>query len=769
MAARPKPKLPPRQGGNSISSNNDNDSRVNIVESSSEDTAAQKYGMLTDGTSKNIPSWPAQDWRTSSQHSLVPSESDVQNHRRKLLLVYVHGFMGNETSFRSFPAHVHHLLTILLAETHVVHTKIYPRYRSKKNISFARDNFSEWLKPHEDIKTDVVLLGHSMGGLLCSEVVLKPSTPPATTPLAHRILGTINLDVPFLGMHPGVVRSGLASIFKPAEETHHDEFESSLTPTPSHDTGSTEGSSTQNDLTPRRSDTLWQPNLKDPNFNTPFPNDVKLPVRTGWESAWHFLSKHSKDLKGATKNLVSSHMEFGGAMANYGELKSRYGRIRLLEEPAADVRKSLTNGETAPSRVRFINYYTASTGRPKKSKEPPKGEIMVAPSEPPSSASADESPLAPSETSASVESAIDPKAERVKAPDIIADPDDSDWDAAARSLTIEDPHSEMRVLEPSPVADTEDHGNIAAETVETPLSTSADPSVTALSSTSSSTMSLPALPELPRAPPPLDVSFIQDVATRKMVEKEHARASKAYLKAVKEREKSIAEWRKREQKREKSARQATERAEKDAAKAELLTAKAREKENITTAQDTERKASIQKANESERPMTHREQEELRLLKEKQRMEAEALRMSGQQNNEVNDGRTESSNPTASAMSKLTEDRSPSISLHGKERESSREDISQRLGKVEPKSSTPAPVKDRMFCSLPPKDANGQLDPCWVRIFMKDVDEVGAHCGLFFIDERYERLVGEIADRIEVWVKEDMDTRAVLEALGERPD
>src|SRR4051812_8803886 len=52
--------------------------------------------------------WRSNDPRSSSTHSLVPSESgrDGRDGRRTLLLVYIHGFMGNETSFQSFPAHV---------------------------------------------------------------------------------------------------------------------------------------------------------------------------------------------------------------------------------------------------------------------------------------------------------------------------------------------------------------------------------------------------------------------------------------------------------------------------------------------------------------------------------------------------------------------------------------------------------------------------------------------------------------------------------------
>lgn len=87
--------------------------------------------------------WRSHDPRSSSTHSLVPSESG-RDGRRTLLLVYIHGFMGNETSFQSFPAHVHNLLTITLGDTHVVHTKIYPRYKSRKAIDFARDDFSTW-------------------------------------------------------------------------------------------------------------------------------------------------------------------------------------------------------------------------------------------------------------------------------------------------------------------------------------------------------------------------------------------------------------------------------------------------------------------------------------------------------------------------------------------------------------------------------------------------------------------------------------------------
>jgi hypothetical protein len=83
------------------------------------------------------------DPRSSSLQSLVPTEAPG-DHRRTLLLIYIHGFMGNETSFKSFPAHVHNLVTITLADSHVVHTKIYPRYKSRTKLDQVAEEFSKW-------------------------------------------------------------------------------------------------------------------------------------------------------------------------------------------------------------------------------------------------------------------------------------------------------------------------------------------------------------------------------------------------------------------------------------------------------------------------------------------------------------------------------------------------------------------------------------------------------------------------------------------------
>lgn len=98
----------------------------------------------TTHTDPSIMAMSSHDPRSSSTQSLVPDPAVDNTGLRRLMLVYLHGFMGNETSFRSFPAHVHNLVTITLADSHIVHTKIYPRYRSRDSLEVARDNFSQW-------------------------------------------------------------------------------------------------------------------------------------------------------------------------------------------------------------------------------------------------------------------------------------------------------------------------------------------------------------------------------------------------------------------------------------------------------------------------------------------------------------------------------------------------------------------------------------------------------------------------------------------------
>lgn len=668
-----------------------------------------------------------------------------------------------------------------------------------------------------------------MGGLLSAEVALlaQPSERRQSQ-LQHRILGTINFDVPFLGMHPGVIKSGLASIFSPAPETPKPQAKAG--PGNASSTGASSAATgdymTQGrvppTLPPRRVDTLYDPQQADPNYNPAFENDVVLPVRKGWEKVWHFVNKHSDNITAATKQLVTSHLEFGGVMANYSELKLRYARIRALEEQNESVRRSVLGGIESPPRVRFVNYYTASTGRPKKPKSPKLVEASVDGDGSAGQAAAIEQTVAKSEPTSIGRS--DGSAEQVQGTTLTM-PDGTQSVPQASRLSIEDvDHNEnsfedleeneseeesrqsidmMEHLDPRPVSesgDTSDDDESWADAVEehdlslgtlttdpisdltaaTPSineSTTATPSInqsntspvsTPAASANQSllsltpTQSLPPLPDMPLKPTEPDFALYTDKDARKLAEKDHARRLKTYTSLLKDHDRALRDRAKLEEKRQRKTAHESKKSAAQRQRDEEKEAKRLEKEKE---QETKRLA---KEKEKERARKAKNHEEVLNLerRETEREWQEALE-SGWNEEDSTVGPREGSagsSASASASASLLSTYASTTTLPLTPSTSTTTGAQQQQQQQAEK-----PPKDRMFCMLPPKDSSGQRDPCWVRVFMKDVDEVGAHCGLFFVSEAYERLVGDVAERVQEWVAESEGERVAALYGGEPLD
>ena len=704
--------------------------------------------------------------------------------------------MGNETSFQSFPAHVHNALCQILQERedtkYVVHTKIYPKYKSRNKIEIARDIFSDWLAPHEDDNTDVILLGHSLGGILSAEVALKPVLGEQKR-YRHRILGTINFDTPFLGMHPGVVSSGLASLFKPAAEIPSPRpalqpATISTGPNSVRTNSNIETSSSGASLRTGSSQTLSRPTetlsttssynttssgppldlpIRDPNYDPPYTNDIRQPNRSGWAKALHFVNKHadgatlvakSNALSHALKSYVTSHAEFGGCLADFKGLRARYRTLRELEDGR--------DGE----RIRFVNYYTACNGRPRRRTPSPRRRKASPEDQVDEQRAAVERDLRDMQLQPPDEEAIlstlDGSVEEYADHDttVVSHPIDDQHPTAEEAEDKDnnsksDASSTVR-LSPAPTEDSDDEDPprtttpIHVPTENASIDEDEQDDHDLLSSPENPPQpSNPALPLSPiptplATPPPFDPFPYPDPTALKTAEKEHARLLKQHAHEVKDHSRAIKARQKLISKHERSTQKEAAKATKKATKLDAKSQKLAEK----TANDDEDEGD-----------DHVKHEKRRLRKEKSRMEREARRLRGEESG-GDDIDTDDDNADPST----TED--PPISVPP---------TPPRRKPSKSKAKKPTIDKDRVFCILPSSSLSAVSnphnekkdapDPTWVRVFLPGVDEVGAHCGLFFVDgSRYEWFVGDVAGRIVGWVLgEEMGSWRVEDGRGDR--
>ncbi|KAF3358007.1 hypothetical protein VDGD_08523 [Verticillium dahliae] len=698
----------------------------------------------------------APDPRQTSTQSLTPSfvgGHDTET-RRTLLVVYIHGFYGNDQSFQSFPAHVHNYLKNELSDSYVIHSKIYPRYKTYKAITLARDNFSSWLQPHESPTTDIVLVGHSMGGLLAADVALMPNRDPYSShPLKHRLLGTISLDSPFLGLHPGIIVSGISSLFRSnpsPPETPEPGAGPSTTLSPIL-SGTTSPEPSQYDSTTsinqfssidNSSTTSISPQpSNDPFFNPSYFNDVPFREQPFKKRLLHFVKKHSSEgVIGAARNHVLSHLEYGGCLADYPALNSRYSRIRALED--VDELHSLRQQSHGPAasqnqpvaRVRFVNYYTISTGRPKKDKTRSHGpsrsrspELDTTTDRLEAGSMEDRGSLAPLSMSASV------------------------GDVATPGIRLAEPSGvEEKLLSPTEGAGTQDNLPPAAsmqhldpfpESSEVGDSEHAVPGNSSLSQLhDDSTADLPAIPDLPPRPATPDLDACPDKDSRRQAEKEIKRDLKTYEQAVKNREKAIKERQKLADKRRKKAEKDTQKSVKEAGKAQAK-AFTREQAQREAEAEQRRQEAEQRAKEAADREREAAERDGRPMPAPEPQEQQQQQQQQQPYNEQCEADTD--------VTDRGREESPS---RGRTTTAERE-----ARAIEAKK----PAKERKFCVLPRRVSEGK-DDTWVSIFMEGVDEVGAHCGLFFPGTHYEGLVGNVGQRVVEWAQESLSNRAILE-------
>ncbi|RDB17313.1 hypothetical protein Hypma_001663 [Hypsizygus marmoreus] len=275
-------------------------------------------------------------------------------------LVYVHGFQGNDTTFQSFPTDLHQYLSTQISDRLglTLRTSLYPTYRSVKPISFATKNFLEWLSTQPP--GPVILLGHSMGGLLAADAVTHASNNPDTYPGARprRIMGMVAFDTPYLGMHPHVVVTGIASLLPKGDDEEKKKTEDDMNDTTKvnivdskvtddwnafkNDTNA--GSRPSSIASPSPSPSPASPSLtpSPPSSSSLSPHPSSLHRRSPLpivDRTMAFLSSHSNDPLvrwarkhaddpfSASKRWIVEHFQFGACMFDPSGLKDRYTSI----------------------------------------------------------------------------------------------------------------------------------------------------------------------------------------------------------------------------------------------------------------------------------------------------------------------------------------------------------------------------------------------------------------------------------------------------------
>ncbi|KAL1661091.1 hypothetical protein GGF50DRAFT_129763 [Schizophyllum commune] len=135
-----------------------------------------------------------------------------------VLVVFIHGFKGDDETFQHFPDRLQHILSEAISDA-VVDCVVFPQYETKGNLTEAVNRFSEWLTTktvEREVSTGVgagnvkiVLAGHSMGGILAADTLQEfiQTRPDTSAPLWPKIIAVLAFDTPYLGVHPFVFKN----------------------------------------------------------------------------------------------------------------------------------------------------------------------------------------------------------------------------------------------------------------------------------------------------------------------------------------------------------------------------------------------------------------------------------------------------------------------------------------------------------------------------------------------------------------------------------
>ncbi|GJE84998.1 hypothetical protein PsYK624_010750 [Phanerochaete sordida] len=156
---------------------------------------------------------------TSPLQSPATDKSAATAPQDLLLIIFIHGFKGTDSTFGEFPERLQHVLSETISNVHV-ESVVFPAYETKGELNAAVIRFADWLTNltvEREVangvgggagKAKIVLCGHSMGGLLAADALIEfvRTRPDQSAPLWPNIVACLAYDTPYFGLHPGVFK-----------------------------------------------------------------------------------------------------------------------------------------------------------------------------------------------------------------------------------------------------------------------------------------------------------------------------------------------------------------------------------------------------------------------------------------------------------------------------------------------------------------------------------------------------------------------------------
>ncbi|POR38539.1 Uncharacterized protein TPAR_01262, partial [Tolypocladium paradoxum] len=170
--------------------------------------------------------------------------------KKTLVLCFIHGFKGGESTFGEGYRFTEHLRAAVAQKLPKIDVRVllYPKYDTRGDLGQCVSRFRDWLEekiidmeveagtpsPTVDPSVRTVLIGHSMGGIVAAEMVIglasekpiysedgiqKAESPAFNGLMFPYVQGVLAFDTPYLGISPGVVAHGAEGHYQNAAAT----------------------------------------------------------------------------------------------------------------------------------------------------------------------------------------------------------------------------------------------------------------------------------------------------------------------------------------------------------------------------------------------------------------------------------------------------------------------------------------------------------------------------------------------------------------------